>query len=153
MKLLVLLVFQEYLIVPVTVLKFVGYHPKTEEINFSKEAIFERDNNYCQYWHYDEYNHKFLYKCTPSERTLDHVLPKSQGGKNSFKNCVCSCRHCNINIKKGRTPEEAGLKLIRKPFVPKRNKKDYVRHKFAYNENKLSHRFYAKHILKAEKVS
>lgn len=101
----------------VQLLKFKGYFPKTEEINWSKEAVFQRDENICQYWHYNEMGQKFKYKCKPKERTLDHVLPRHRGGKNSFVNTVCSCSNCNINIKKGRIPEEAGLKLIRKPFI------------------------------------
>lgn len=137
----------------VQLLKFKGYCPKTEEVGFSKAAVFDRDGNYCQYWHYNELNRKYKYKCKPSERTMDHIHPKSQGGENSFTNCVCSCRHCNIDIKKGRTPKEASLKLIREPFIPKRNKRSFVQYKFPYDENKLSHRVYVKHILKAEKVS
>jgi len=137
----------------VRLLEFVGFHPKTEEIGFSKEAVFDRDDNICQYFHFDEFNQKYKYKCKSDERTMDHILPKSRGGENSFMNCVCSCRHCNINIKKGRTPKESGLKLIREPFIPRRNKRDFVRFKFPYDENKLSHRIYVNHILKAEKVS
>ena len=137
----------------VRLLEFVGFHPKTEEIGFSKEAVFDRDDNICQYFHFDEFNQKYKYKCKSDERIMDHILPKSRGGENSFMNCVCSCRHCNINIKKGRTPKESGLKLIREPFIPRRNKRDFVRFKFPYDENKLSHRIYVNHILKAEKVS
>ena len=137
----------------VQLLKFQGYCPKTEVIGFNKAAVFERDNNNCQYWHFDENNRKFKYKCSSSERTMDHVIPKIQGGEHNFTNCVCACKHCNINIKKGRTPKEARLKLIRQPFIPKRNKRDFVHYKFPYDENKLSHRIYVKHILKAEKVS
>jgi len=137
----------------VQLLKFQGYRPKTEEINWSKGAVFERDDNICQYWHFDENNKKFQYKCGTGERTLDHVYPKWMGGENSFTNTVCSCKHCNIDIKKGRTPKEAGLKLIREPFIPKRNKRSFVQFKFPYDSNKLSHRVYMKHILKAEEVS
>jgi len=137
----------------VQLLKFKGYCPKTEEIGFSKAAVFDRDDNICQYWHFDENNRKFKYKCSPGERTMDHIIPKYQGGKGSFENCVCACSHCNIGIKKNRTPKEAGLKLIRQPFIPKRNKRSFVQYKFPYDENKLSHRVYVKHILKAEKVS
>ncbi len=136
----------------VQLLKFKGYCPKTEEIGFSKQAIFERDNNFCQYWHYKE-NQKYKHKCSPKEKTMDHIFPKSQGGKNSFTNCVCCCRHCNTNIKKGRTPKEAGLRLIRRPFIPKRNKRSYVQFKFPYDSDKLSHRIYMKYILKAEEMS
>jgi 5-methylcytosine-specific restriction endonuclease McrA len=136
----------------VQLLKFKGYHPKTEEINWSKEAVFQRDENICQYWHYDEMGRKFQYRCKPGERTCDHVIPKIQGGGNTFDNTVCSCRNCNTVIKKGRTPKEAGLKLIRKPFIPKRNKNSFVYYKFPYDKNKLSHRIYMK-IMKGEEVS
>lgn len=139
--------------VVVRLLEFVGFHPKTEEIGFSKEAIFYRDDNYCQYWHFDEFNNRFKYKCKPDERTLDHIIPKSRGGDvKSFLNCVCACRNCNTNIKRGKTPKEAGLVLICQPYIPKRNKRDFVTFKFAYDPNKLSHRIYMDHILKAEKV-
>lgn len=137
----------------VRLLGFVGYHPKTEEIGFSKGAVFERDHNTCQYWHFDELSKRFKYRCKPDERTLDHILPKSRGGaSHSFLNSVCACRNCNINIKKGRTPKEARLKLIRQPYIPKRNKRDFVLFRFAYDPNKLSHRIYMNHILKAEQV-
>lgn len=137
----------------VQLLKFKGYCPKTEEINWSKGAVFQRDDNICQYWHFDEMNKRFKYRCKPNERTCDHVIPKVQGGGDTFLNTVCSCSHCNITIKKGRTPKEAGLKLIRQPFIPKRNKRSYVQYKFPYDENKLSHRVYVNNILKGEKVS
>ena len=137
----------------VQLLKFKGYCPKREEINWSKAAVFQRDDNICQYWHFNEDNRKFKYRCKPGERTLDHVLPKIQGGENTFENTVCACSHCNITIKKGRTPKEAGLKLVHKPFIPKRNMDNFVRYKFPYDENKLSHRIYMKHILKGEEVS
>ncbi len=137
----------------VQLLKFKGYCPKIEEIGWSKSAVFDRDDNICQYWHFDENNRKYKHRCTPSERTLDHIQPKYRDGESTFTNTVCSCRHCNIDIKKGRTPKEAGLKLIREPFTPKRNKRSFVQYKFPYDQNKLSHRIYVKHILKAEKVS
>lgn len=137
----------------VRLLSFVGYKVKTEVIGFSKEAVFQRDKNICQYWHYDEKNGKpFKHLCTENERSLDHVIPKSKGGKNDFENTVCACKTCNIDIKKNRTPEEAGLKLIRKPFVPKRNKGDFVTVRFAYNPDKLAHRIYVEKILGGEIV-
>ncbi len=135
----------------VQLLRFKGYCPKTEEINWSKSAVFERDDNICQYWHFDEMGRKSKHRCKPGERTLDHVIPKIQGGGNTFDNTVCACNHCNITIKKGRTPKEAGLKLIRQPFIPKRNKDSFVHYRFPYDENKLSHRIYKK-ILNAEEV-
>jgi hypothetical protein len=132
----------------VRLLKFVGYKIKHEEVDYSKEAVFNRDKNICQYWHFDEAGRQFKYKCNSNEITLDHVMPKCQGGdKKSFLNSVTCCRWHNVVIKRGRSPEEAGLKLIAKPFIPKRNRGEFVTINFAYNPNKLSHRIYVEKIL------
>tara|TARA_R110002020_G_scaffold466237_1_gene688661 strand:- start:340 stop:852 length:513 start_codon:yes stop_codon:yes gene_type:complete len=50
--------------------------------------------------------------------TLDHVIPKSRGGKNTWKNLVTACKKCNQR-KGNKTPEESGMLPIRKPFKPK----------------------------------
>ena len=52
--------------------------------------------------------------------SLDHVVPRSQGGTSTWENLVCACMKCNIR-KGGRTPTEAGLRLIRVPVKPKRS--------------------------------
>ena len=89
-------------------------------------------------------NEPFIYKCTETDRTIDHVIPISRGGKkNDFKNAVCSCRNCNELIKRNRTPNEAGLKLIKYPTEPKRIIGDRVIKHFAYNPNKEAHRAFA----------
>ncbi len=49
--------------------------------------------------------------------TIDHVLPKSKGGKNTWVNCVTSCAGCN-QYKNDRTPEQAGLQLLYVPYAP-----------------------------------
>ena len=71
----------------------------------SRKNILLRDRNTCQF-------------CglgfPAAELTLDHVIPRSRGGTTSWDNLVASCYRCN-NIKGDRTPEEAGLKLIRRP--------------------------------------
>lgn len=127
----------------VRLLTFVGYKPKSTKVPYSSSAVFNRDNNYCQYWHKNEKGEKFKYKCSTEDLTIDHVLPTSRGGhRNSFKNTVCCCRTCNEIIKKNRTPEEAGLILIRKPFVPVRDKNSFVIMKFAFNPSKLSHKMF-----------
>ena len=52
--------------------------------------------------------------------TIDHILPRSKGGKNTWKNLVTACKKCNQ--KKGnKTPEQANMFLIRAPFKPKTN--------------------------------
>ena len=76
---------------------------------FSPKAVWERDNGICQY---------SGQRLTPQEANIDHVIPRSRGGKTDWSNCVLT--HKEINSKKAdRTPEEAGLKLIRKPQDPK----------------------------------
>lgn len=53
----------------------------------------------------------------PDELTVDHVLPKSKGGKSTWENCVLACVECNKR-KDNRTPEQAGMKLRRQPRKP-----------------------------------
>jgi 5-methylcytosine-specific restriction endonuclease McrA len=82
-----------------------------QTVKFNRRNIFARDHNQCQY----------CGKRYPTtELSLDHVIPRSQGGSASWDNIVCACLKCNIK-KGGRTPKQAGLKLIRKPEQPKRS--------------------------------
>ena len=77
-------------------------------IKFSRQNIYARDRYKCQYC-----GRQF-----PSEElTYDHVLPKSRGGKTQWGNIVTCCVDCNRK-KGGRTPEEAAIKLVRKPARP-----------------------------------
>ena len=55
-----------------------------------------------------------------SELSLDHVVPRSQGGISTWENIVCACVNCNVK-KGGRTPKQAHMHLIRKPEKPKRS--------------------------------
>jgi 5-methylcytosine-specific restriction endonuclease McrA len=76
---------------------------------FSVNAIWQRDKGVCQYTGK---------KLTPKEGNIDHVVPKSKGGKTTWTNCVLS--HKKVNAKKAnKTPHEAGLKLLKEPTVPK----------------------------------
>ncbi len=81
------------------------------EVRFSRHNIYARDNNTCQYCGE---------KKPRSELNLDHVIPRSQGGRTTWENVVCSCLECNRK-KGGRRPEEAGMKLLKKPTRPKWN--------------------------------
>lgn len=134
----------------VMLLTHFGYKAKTERIPFSHEAVFRRDKNICQYWHEYKFDKDgsimpckpYKYECTSNDRTIDHVRPTSRGGTNTFDNTVCSCSHCNNRIKKNRTPEEAGLRLIREPFTPTRKIGEFIIANFTYNPKKLSHRVY-----------
>ena len=53
----------------------------------------------------------------PSKLTVDHVVPKSQGGKSTWENCVTSSLHANAH-KGDRTPAQAGMQLLSKPTAP-----------------------------------
>lgn len=123
----------------VRLLDFVGIKVKREEVRYSKEAVFERDDNICQYWHFDESGRRFKYRTSAEDRTVDHVIPKVKGGENHFLNVVTACRHCNEQVKRGRTPKEAGLELMRQPFIPRRRKGDWVIVRFSFNEANPAH--------------
>lgn len=130
----------------VRLLKFKGYKYENEEIKYSDDAVYERDKNICQYWHQDERGKRFKYRCTTEERTIDHVLPQSRGGKTSFDNCVCSCWTCNTKVKKNRTPKEAGLVLIRQPYTPKHRKGDMAYITFSFNPSSKAHQAYYEYM-------
>jgi len=83
----------------------------TATVNLNRRNIFARDGHRCQYC-----GKRFKV----SELTLDHVVPRSQGGGDSWDNLVTACSGCNAK-KGGRTPEQANMPLIRKPFKPKRS--------------------------------
>ena len=76
--------------------------------------IFNRDQYTCQY-------------CGKEARelTLDHVIPRYQGGKHTWENVVSACVACNRR-KAGRTPEQAGMRLIRRPAPPHDGPSFYV---------------------------
>ena len=78
-------------------------------VRFSRINIYGRDQNTCQYC-----GTRF----PRSELNLDHVVPRSQGGRSTWDNVVCSCLKCNRR-KGGRTPVQAGVRLIRKPEKPR----------------------------------
>jgi 5-methylcytosine-specific restriction endonuclease McrA len=70
---------------------------------------------------YEHYNHRCCYcgeKFNTAELNLEHVLPRSRGGKTDWSNIVTACMPCNLK-KADRLPEEAGMKLLIRPFKPK----------------------------------
>ncbi len=82
--------------------------PKTR-VRFSRFNIYARDDNTCQYCGT---------RLPRAELNLDHVVPRSRGGATSWANVVCSCVPCNL-MKGGRTPDEAGMRLLRAPARPR----------------------------------
>jgi len=89
-----------------SVIRLLAYrHIPQQSRALSRKNILLRDRNTCQ----------FCVRVFPSsELTLDHVVPRSRGGRSTWENLVACCYRCN-NSKGDRTPEEAGLKLARKP--------------------------------------
>ncbi|MCI0572369.1 MAG: HNH endonuclease [Myxococcaceae bacterium] len=84
-------------------------HLPRGRVRFSRLNIYARDGDTCQY----------CGRTLPrAELNLDHVSPRSQGGKTSWENVVCSCIPCNLR-KGGRTPDQAGMKLLKKPMRPR----------------------------------
>ena len=77
-----------------------------KQVILTRRNILKRDNYKCAY-------------CGRGDLplTVDHVIPKARGGKDTWENLVCACTKCN-NHKGNRTPVEAELKLLQKPYVP-----------------------------------
>jgi len=80
-------------------------------VTFSRRNVFLRDGNLCQYC-----SKRF----SIGHLSIDHVIPRSRGGKTTWENVVSACLKCNVR-KGGRTPKEAGMKLPCRPSQPKRN--------------------------------
>jgi 5-methylcytosine-specific restriction endonuclease McrA len=78
-------------------------------VRYSRVNIFHRDKYTCQYC--GERPHR-------SQLNLDHVIPRSLGGRTTWENVVCSCVECNRR-KGGRTPHQARLRLSRQPARPR----------------------------------
>ena len=86
-----------------------SFRKRKAQVKFSRVNIYTRDKYTCQYCGVKGGMKKF---------TFDHVLPRSRGGKTSWTNITTCCRDCNSK-KRDRTPEEAGMKLIKRPERPK----------------------------------
>ena len=81
--------------------------PPNQKVAFNRKNVFRRDDNTCQYC-----------GIKSNELTLDHVLPRSRGGRTSWENVAACCKKCNAK-KRDRTPEEANMLLKRKPYAPR----------------------------------
>ncbi len=88
-----------------------------QEVKLTRRNIYARDENLCQFC-----GQRFPTR----DLTLDHVVPRVQGGRNTWDNLVCACVKCNAR-KGGRTPDQAHMKLIRDPVKPKRNPRIMLR--------------------------
>lgn len=82
-----------------------------QDVKFNRRNIYARDRNRCQYC-----GGKF----STSDLSLDHVIPRSQGGPTTWENLVCCCLTCNVR-KGGRTPAQAHMRLVTQPVKPDRS--------------------------------
>ncbi len=82
--------------------------PRESAVTFSRRNLFKRDHTTCQYC-----------GTRPGgpELTIDHVLPRAQGGVSTWENCVLACVACNTR-KANRTPEQAKMHLRKRPVRP-----------------------------------
>ncbi|MGN6452803.1 MAG: HNH endonuclease [Steroidobacteraceae bacterium] len=78
----------------------------------TRDRVLHRDQHFCAY-------------CGGHADTVDHVLPRCRGGGDTWFNLVAACQSCN-GLKGDRTPQEAGMTMIREPFEPN------ARDKFRY---------------------
>ena len=80
-------------------------HIPYKKVNLTRQNIFRRDGNRCAY-------------CGSRDSlTIDHVIPKSEGGRDTWYNLITACQGCNSR-KGSRTPEQAGMPLKHEPFRP-----------------------------------
>jgi 5-methylcytosine-specific restriction endonuclease McrA len=80
-----------------------------QALRFNRRNLLARDGHQCQYCGAS---------LAPHQLSMDHVVPRSRGGTTTWENVVCSCLRCNTR-KGGRTPQEARMRLLRKPFKPR----------------------------------
>ena len=75
------------------------------KVVLSRRNIMRRDNFTC------------MYCGSKNDLTIDHVLPKSRGGKDVWENLTTACEKCNVK-KSSRTPQEAGMPIFKQPYRP-----------------------------------
>jgi len=92
------------------IIKAVDYSDNpNRQVKLSRRAIYRRDKFQCQYCGK---------KPSIEELSIDHVIPKAQGGKTTWDNVVVACIDCNQRRKDNKTPEQAGMKLLKQPRMP-----------------------------------
>jgi len=96
----------------IKLVKYVKMKKMMRGVRYSRRNILTRDKMKCQYCGS---------KCTTKTATMDHVVPRSRGGKTSWENVVTACHDCN-NKKDNRTPKEARMKLLSVPRKPSKIK-------------------------------
>jgi 5-methylcytosine-specific restriction endonuclease McrA len=86
-------------------LRYMVKVPYRRKASLSRRGVFARDDYRCQY-------------CGAHADSIDHVTPRSRGGQHEWENVAAACRPCNL-AKRDRTPDEAGMRLLRPCRVPR----------------------------------
>lgn len=86
-------------------LRYMVKVPYRRSTTVSRRGVFARDDHRCQY-------------CGAPADSIDHVLPRSRGGQHVWENVAAACRPCNLS-KRDRTPDEAGMRLLRPCRAPR----------------------------------
>jgi hypothetical protein len=88
------------------IIRLLNYvHHRSKSVKVSRTRLYRRDNYECAY-------------CGQKKNlTIDHIIPKSRGGQNTWENLVTCCSTCN-RLKSNRTPEEAKMVLRVNPYEP-----------------------------------
>lgn len=94
-----------YAVPTVIRLNYVVRRPRLRRTSVSRRALFARDDHRCQY-------------CSGPADSIDHVMPRSRGGRHDWENVVAACKPCNLR-KRDRTPEEANMRLSCVPRRPR----------------------------------
>lgn len=79
------------------------------DVAFSRKNLYQRDHYRCQYCGR---------RRATSDLSIEHIVPRSRGGRSTWHNCVLACLQCNVR-KGNRTLAESGMTLIRQPFKPR----------------------------------
>jgi len=87
----------------IRLLNYVKY--RVHKLKINRHRLFKRDNHEC------------VYCGSKKNLTVDHILPKSRGGDNTWTNLITCCSNCNRQ-KGDKTPDEANMKLRFKPYEP-----------------------------------
>ncbi len=78
---------------------------KNRGVRLNRKRIYKRDNNQC------------VYCGSEKNLTIDHIIPRSRGGKNTWTNLITCCSSCNLK-KANKTPEEANMKMRYRAYEP-----------------------------------
>lgn len=92
----------------IRLVEIIPWRAHKSRLRFSKRNVMLRDKSCCQYCGV---------KVGKASGTIDHIIPRSKGGKSTYANCVVCCKSCN-NIKGSKTPESLGMRLLTRPRTP-----------------------------------